>query len=37
MPAQVYYVLGLYFVGTIGYIAWIWKANTDLDKILAKE
>jgi hypothetical protein len=36
MPAQVYQVLGLYLVGTIGYIAWVWKANSDLDKKLAK-
>ena len=37
MPAQVYQVLGLYLVGTISYIAWVWRANADLDKILAKE
>jgi len=37
MPAQVYQVLGLYFVGTISYIVWVMKANADLDKKLAKE
>ncbi len=37
MPAQVYQVLGLYLVGTIGYIAWVWRANADLDNKLAKE
>jgi hypothetical protein len=37
MPAQVIQVLGLYLVGSIGYIAWVWKANADLDKKLAKE
>ena len=36
MPAQVYQVLALYLVGTIGYIAWVWKANADLDKKLVK-
>ncbi len=37
MPAQVYQVLGLYLVGSTGYIVWVWKANADLDKKLAKE
>ena len=37
MPAQVYQVLGLYLLGTIGYITWVWKANAGLDKKLAKE
>ena len=32
MPVQVYQVLGLYLVTTIVYIAWIIKANKDLDK-----
>ena len=36
MPLPVYQVLGLYLVGTIGYIAWVWKENADLDKKLAK-
>ncbi len=36
MPIQVFQVFGLYMVGTIGYIAWVWKANADLDKKLAK-
>ncbi len=37
MPAQVYQVLGLYLLGTIGYVIWVRKANADLDKKLAKE
>ena len=32
MPVQVYQVLGLYLVTTIVYIAWIIKANKDMDK-----
>ena len=36
MPIPVLQVLGLYLVGTIGYIVWVWKDNTDLDKKLAK-
>lgn len=36
MPIPVYQVLGLYLIGSIGYIAWVWKANSDLDKKLAK-
>jgi hypothetical protein len=37
MPVQVYQVFGLYIIGTISYIVWIWKANIDLDKKLEKE
>ena len=37
MPAQVYQVLGLYLVTTMVYIAWIIKANRDLDRKLAEQ
>lgn len=36
MPVQVYQVLGLYLITTIVYIAWINKANRDMDKKKAK-
>ncbi len=35
MPIQVYQVLGLYLTATIVYIAWIIKANRDIDRKLA--
>jgi hypothetical protein len=36
MPAPVYQVMGLYFITTIVYIAWVFKSNRDIDKKLAK-
>lgn len=32
MPVQVYQVLGLYLITTIVYIAWVTKANRDMDR-----
>lgn len=37
MPAQVYQVMGLYFIATIVYIVWVFKSNRDIDKKLAKD
>lgn len=37
MPIQVYQELGLYLFTTIVYIAWIIKANRDIDRKLAKQ
>lgn len=37
MPAQVYQVMGLYFLTTMIYIAWIIKSNREFDKKLAKQ
>ncbi len=36
MPVQVFQVLGLYLITTIVYIAWISKANRDMDRKNAK-